>query len=253
MKFAFSSLISTGNIDFTKSLYFNKSSTLRIQMQGDKFFSEENYNCKFFYEILVNKKFKYPLHQTFLERNFGLQRKISWKSIYIQKITNILDKSVAEFNYKLLHHLLSNRYLVSKWNRDIDNKCILCNNEIENNICICSMIVETYSKYGNLLVLVLSLILVGNILLLAFMMRLTTRLFCWIIWFHTLLAEYTNLKCVVELKVIMRVAKIWRLISRQLYPTITKLCWKLIPTYTLLCSKSIWCTLIYIVITFNLK
>ena len=64
-----------------------------------------------------------------MERKFGLQRKISWKLIYIQKITNILDKNVAKFNYKLLHNLLSNRYLVS-----IDNKCILCNDEIENNM-----------------------------------------------------------------------------------------------------------------------
>ena len=67
-------------------------------------------------------------------RNFGLQRQISWKFIYIQKISKIFDKNVAEFNYKLLHNLLSNRYLVSKWNRDVDNKCISCNDEIENNM-----------------------------------------------------------------------------------------------------------------------
>ena len=113
-----------------------------------------------------------------MERNFGLQRKISWKLIYIQKITNILDKNVAEFNYKLLHNLLSNRNLVSKWNRDIDNKCTLCNDKIENNMHLIYMTVKTHSKYGNLLVLVFSLILIGNILLLDFMMRLTTRLFC---------------------------------------------------------------------------
>ena len=88
----------------------------------------------FFLSFFYINIMQLTLHQTFLERNFSLQRKLSWKSICIQKITNILDKNVTEFNYKLLHNLLSNRYLVSKWNRDIDNKCILCNNEIENNM-----------------------------------------------------------------------------------------------------------------------
>ena len=65
MKSVFSSLICKGNIDFTKSLYFNKSSTLRIQFQGDKFFSEQNCTCKFFYEILVNKNSNTPFTRLF--------------------------------------------------------------------------------------------------------------------------------------------------------------------------------------------
>ena len=121
------------NVDFTKSLYFNNSSSLRIQFQGDSFFNNENSTCKFFYQIFLHKKFKKPLHQPSLEKEFGLQRKISWTLIYTQKISNITDKNVAEFNYKLLHNLLFNRYLASDWNREIDKECTLCRNDIENN------------------------------------------------------------------------------------------------------------------------
>ena len=131
MKHIFSSF--KRNIDFTKSLYFNNSSSLRIQFLGNSYFNNENSTSKFFYQIFLHKKFKKPLHQPFLEKEFGLQRKISWTLIYTQKISNIIDKNVAEFNYKLLHNLLSNRYLASKWNREIDKKCTLCRNDIENN------------------------------------------------------------------------------------------------------------------------
>ena len=36
-------------------------------------------------------------------------------------------------NYKFLHYLLPNRYLASKWNRDIVKLSFSCNDEIEND------------------------------------------------------------------------------------------------------------------------
>ena len=54
----------------------------------------------------------------------------------------------------MLHNLLSNRYLVSKWNRDVDNKCISCNDEIENNMHLlydCQNIQQIWKLVSNCL------------------------------------------------------------------------------------------------------
>ena len=54
------------------------------------------------------------------------------ESIFLFKVKYIKDKSLAEFNYKLIHSLLSNNLLISKWDKTITNKCKLCRDEIEN-------------------------------------------------------------------------------------------------------------------------
>ena len=61
-------------------------------------------------------------------------------------------KKVAEFNFKMMHNLLSNRYILSKWKHDIDRNCLICNGIIENNehlIYSCSNVVEIWSKASN--------------------------------------------------------------------------------------------------------
>ena len=77
---------------------------MRIQMQGDKFFSEENYNCKFFYEILVNKKFKYPVHQIF------------WKEISVYKGKYLGNRYIFRklqiFLTKMLPNLITSCYTI---------------------------------------------------------------------------------------------------------------------------------------------
>ena len=59
-------------------------------------------------------------------------RKKKWESIFLNKIKNVKDTFLAEFNYKLLNNLLSNNLLISKWNTNTTNKCKSCISEIEN-------------------------------------------------------------------------------------------------------------------------
>lgn len=49
----------------------------------------------------------------------------------MKKIVKINDKSVAKFNFKLLHNLLPNNLFVSEWNKNIDKYCTYCR-ELEN-------------------------------------------------------------------------------------------------------------------------
>ena len=60
---------------------------------------------KFFYGILLKKKFQKPCYQNILAREFDITGLNSWCHIYRRKIKNILDKELAEFNYKLLNNL----------------------------------------------------------------------------------------------------------------------------------------------------
>ena len=63
-----------------------------------------------------------------------LLEKSDWTNIYKNNVCEVVDKNVAEFNYKLLHNLLCNNYLLSKWKKDVDRNCNFCGNVIENNL-----------------------------------------------------------------------------------------------------------------------
>lgn len=93
---------------------------------------DEEYKTKCFYSKLVKLKFHSPVSQGKLGRDFQISDKEVWKSIYFNKIKNVKDKSLAEFNYKLLNNLLSNNLLISKWNKGVNNKCKICKTEIED-------------------------------------------------------------------------------------------------------------------------
>ena len=86
---------------------------------------------KFFYRILLNCKSKKPNMENVWALEFNGISKDNWHTIYEEKIKNIIDKNVAEFNFKLLHNMLPNNLYLSKWNKDITKFCNTCQ-EIEN-------------------------------------------------------------------------------------------------------------------------
>ena len=80
---------------------------------------------KIYYQILIDKKFTCNYMQKVWEREFNTQ--INWNNVYTHSIWNILDKKLGEFKYKIISNILSNRGLISKWNKEITNKCTFCN------------------------------------------------------------------------------------------------------------------------------
>ena len=83
--------------------------------------------CKIFYNSLLFKKAQMSPYQCTC-----IMASIYWRKIYCNKIKYILDPTIAEFNYKLLHNSLNNNYLVSKWKPGFDMKCRSCDTFIEN-------------------------------------------------------------------------------------------------------------------------
>ena len=91
----------------------------------------EHKKCKFFYKILLQKRFQVPCYQSFLNRMYDLSMN-SWGNIYHHKITLAYDKDIAQFNYKLLNNLLCNNLYLSKWKREVNKYCTFCKTQVEN-------------------------------------------------------------------------------------------------------------------------
>ena len=78
---------------------------------------------------------------------------VSWENIYLEKIKKIFDKNVSEFNFKLLHNLLTCNKYVNKWNKDLDKNCSNCNAEedIKHLIFDCDIVKPIWSKISLLI------------------------------------------------------------------------------------------------------
>ena len=49
-----------------------------------------------------------------------------WESIYKQKLAQIKMKKLREFNYKMLHNIVPNEIIVSKWDKSAKSMCQMC-------------------------------------------------------------------------------------------------------------------------------
>ena len=52
---------------------------------------------------------------------------VDFRKIYINKIKNIQDPKISEFNYKVLHQILSCNYNLHRWGKHESGLCDLCN------------------------------------------------------------------------------------------------------------------------------
>ncbi len=83
---------------------------------------------KFFYNILISKKFqRAPMEHVWSTKFNFINNKSSWENIYKEKIINEKYKKFAEFHFKLLHNILPCGNIVSKWNCNVSKFCAYCN------------------------------------------------------------------------------------------------------------------------------
>lgn len=64
--------------------------------------------------------------ETTWERIFD-NKEINWQQIYKQKIWDLTDKKLAEFNYKIMCNILYTRAKLSKFKNNITEECPHCN------------------------------------------------------------------------------------------------------------------------------
>ena len=94
-------------IEGQESKFINIKNKRYFNFHG-KYCTIDNQTCKFFYEIFVKKSFVTPKHQRFYQLEFNIGKDM-WKHIYHKNIKVAIDRNITEFNYKLMHNLLSCR------------------------------------------------------------------------------------------------------------------------------------------------
>ena len=83
--------------DLTKAQYINVRRNFYYFEHGNILCILENQKSKYFYNILVSKKFKKPYMQNYWKKKFNLEQYIiKWESVYEQKISNIHCSKLAE-------------------------------------------------------------------------------------------------------------------------------------------------------------
>ncbi len=107
---------------------------------------------KFYYNILVKKKAEPNYMHAKWEREFMIDPS-SWTKIYEDRIWNIQDKKLAEFNYKLLNNIICTRNLISKWNPRMTSLCPLCDetHTTRHLLFDCIHIQNMWALIGNIL------------------------------------------------------------------------------------------------------
>ena len=109
---------------------------------------------KTFYEILVGEKFeRNKMEKKWIELYNVPNSKKYFSSVYESSVKNMSCKRLAEFNYKLLHNILSCGYVVNKWNMNVNKYCETCNEiqTAEHLLFDCKIIKPIWEKTGNIL------------------------------------------------------------------------------------------------------
>lgn len=129
----------------------NSLTKLHFYFEG-KLEDTSNKKSNFFYSILVKKKSQKPIMENIWCKEFQID-KYYFNEIYKNKIRSLFDKSVAEFNYKLLHNLLTTNLSVSKWDKNINGNCNNCNipENIKHLIFECGLLMPLWRKISLIL------------------------------------------------------------------------------------------------------
>lgn len=104
----------------------NINTNFKIRMSNLKYIDVRKQCAKDFYRLFVDIKFIKPITQKYWKRTFETQNVIIWKSIYEQKIINMCDKKVSEFNYKILNNLVTCKSNLMKWKLSDNDLCDMC-------------------------------------------------------------------------------------------------------------------------------
>ena len=83
---------------------------------------------KFFYQLLVKKKFCRPYVEKQWQKEFKFHiDRLMWESIHLRISRSMVDRKLCEFRYKLLHNLLICNEKLFKWKMSVSNGCLYCN------------------------------------------------------------------------------------------------------------------------------
>ena len=94
----------------------------------NKLFYIKDQKSKFFYEILKERSKSRGAMESLFSREFSFENdRILWTNIYKQKLVELKDSKLCEFNFKILHNIVPCGYTISKWQNNISKNCSVCN------------------------------------------------------------------------------------------------------------------------------
>lgn len=109
---------------------------------------------KLFYEMLMKNATSRGNMESILSRDFNFDNNIDvWKKIYTQKLIVIKIPKLCEFNFKLVHNIVPNGKILSKWKEGISDKCTYCK-EVETTkhmLFKCKRVLEIWKIISNIL------------------------------------------------------------------------------------------------------
>jgi hypothetical protein len=86
---------------------------------------------KLFYNILSSKETARGNMESLYSREFNFENTQNiWSNVYQQKLKDVQVNKLSNFNFKVLHNIVPCGYVLSKWQRGVQEKCEICN-EIE--------------------------------------------------------------------------------------------------------------------------
>ncbi len=152
------------NFDTSLAKFINIKDNWDILVNNSKYSMKEQ-KSRFYYRILVDKKFDKNYMEKSWENSF--YPNINWKSVYRNQVWGIQEKKIGEFNYKLLCNILCTRSVISKWNKNINSKCQFCGDtqNVKHLIFDCPRVQNLWQAISTILQVNISYkhIIIGNV------------------------------------------------------------------------------------------
>lgn len=103
---------------------------------------------RYFYNCIKNKRVQEP--DTTWIRDI-MNPETTTSDIFVKNIKDIKDKKIAEYKFKVIHRVLINRKLLSKWNSDFQSKCTNCNvdDDVFHMLLECPVVQEVWKLFSN--------------------------------------------------------------------------------------------------------
>ena len=139
------------NVDTSIAGYIQIKKTW-VLLHNNSTFCMKTQNSKFYYDILIDKKFESNYMEKTWDRILNLDN-IRWCDVYKEQVWNLTDKKLAEFNYKLICNIVTTRSQISRWNQDINENCTFCNEKqtIRHLIFDCVRVQNLWTLIGSIL------------------------------------------------------------------------------------------------------
>ena len=108
-------------INITKSIMF---------INGNHRYILCNQSSNAFYNMLKKRGQERNYMEMRLSQRFKFENtELVWSNIYKQKVIQMHDKKLAEFNFKVLHNIVACGSLIARWDKNINAKCDYCGHE----------------------------------------------------------------------------------------------------------------------------